>query len=439
MPSAPWIRTPSARALISLVLGLIVGVAISASGSPAGRSFASAIEPLGAMWVNGIRMTVVPLVVSLIISTLASESRPPAIGKLSARAITLFVVMLACVSTLGALLAPPVMDGLSVDPASAASLRSAAAATKQPELPGFASWLVGLVPANPVRAAADGAMLPVIVFAVLFALALARAPESVRSPATGFFRAVADTMLVIVQWVLALAPIGVIALVVSLATQVGASVAGAVAYYIVAHSGLLLLVVLLLYVVVRTAGKISFARFARAALPAQVVAITSRSSLAALPAMIDGAKRGLGIPEDIASFALPFGVSLLRLNTCMSWIVGGLFIGKLYGVPLGATEIITIAAAGVPMSFSVPGIPSGGLFVLAPLFMAVGLPIEGIGILIALDAIPDMFKTLVNVTGQLTATTVLARTDSSSRPVAYQPSSPAAPSIPHPHNQPLPD
>src|SRR5205085_5869508 len=128
-----------------------------------------------------------------------------------------------------------------------------------------------------------------------------------------------------------------------------------------------------------------------------------------LPAMIDGAKRTLGIPEEIASFALPFGVSLLRLNTCMSWIVGGLFIAKLYGVPLGAREIIIIAAAGVPMSFSVPGIPSGGLFVLAPLFMAVSLPLEGIGILIALDAIPDMFKTLVNVTGQMTATTVLAR------------------------------
>jgi proton glutamate symport protein len=345
----------------------------------------------------------------LIVSTLASETRLPAIGKLSARAIGLFALMLAAVSTLGALLAPPIMNALTIDATSASSLRTAAASTKQPDLPGFSSWLVGLVPANPIKAAADGAMLPVIVFAVVFALALARAREDVRTPATGLFRAIADTMLVIVQWVLALAPIGVFALIVSLAAQVGASVAGAVAYYIVVHSALLVLVALLLYVVVRLAGGIPFARFARAVLPAQVVAVTTRSSLAALPAMIDGAKRVLGIREEVASFALPFGVSLLRLNTCMSWIVGALFVAKLYGLPLGAREIAIVAAAGVPMSFSVPGIPSGGLFVLAPLFMAVSLPLEGIGILIALDAIPDMFKTLVNVTGQMTATTVLAR------------------------------
>lgn len=108
------------------------------TGFPAGRSFASMLEPIGTLWVNGIRMTVVPLVASLIIATLASDNRHPAIGKLSARAITLFVVMLAAVSTLGAVLAPPIMEGMHVDAASAASLRTAAAATKQPELPGFA-------------------------------------------------------------------------------------------------------------------------------------------------------------------------------------------------------------------------------------------------------------------------------------------------------------
>ena len=125
--------------------------------------------------------------------------------------------------------------------------------------------------------------------------------------------------------------------------------------------------------------------------------------------MIEGADRVLALPPHITSFALPFGVSLLRANTGVSWVVSALFIGKLYGVPLTFSQVLIVAVTSLAMSFSVPGIPSGGLFIVAPLFMAVGLPIEGVGILIALDSIPDIFKTLVNVTGHMTATTLLAR------------------------------
>jgi Na+/H+-dicarboxylate symporter len=219
----------------------------------------------------------------------------------------------------------------------------------------------------------------------------------------------ADAMLVIVQWVLAVAPIGVFALTVTLALHIGVSVAGAVAVYLLVHCGLLVLVGSLFYLIVRFVGGIPLGRFARAALPAQVVALSTRSSVAALPAMIDGAERVLKIPPAVAGFGLPFGVSLLRVNTPTSWIVSGIFVGQLYGAPIGIAGVVTIGFGALLMSFSVPGIPSGGLFILAPLFAAVGLPIEGIGILIALDAIPDVFKTAVNVTGHLTATTVLAR------------------------------
>jgi proton glutamate symport protein len=144
-------------------------------------------------------------------------------------------------------------------------------------------------------------------------------------------------------------------------------------------------------------------------LPAQIVAVGTRSSVAALPAMIDGAERVLGLPAQVTSFALPFGVSVFRLNQGVSWIVAALFVGKLYGVHLSISQIGLLAVASVAMSFSVPGIPSGGIFVAAPFFVIVGLPIEGIGILIALDVIPDLFKTSLNVTGQMTATSLLAR------------------------------
>jgi proton glutamate symport protein len=409
MPSRRWYQSSATRALIGLALGLIVGIAVAASGSPAARSAAQALEPIGTLWVNAIRMTIVPLVASLLIATLAATNRAGTVGRMGVRAVAIFVAMLAGVAAVGVLLGPPLMSSVQIDPAAAASLRATAAASSQPELPTFTSWVVSLVPANPIKAAADGAMLPVIVFSVVFALALGRLAPTLRAPAVTFFRALADAMLVIVQWVLAVAPVGVFALTVTLALHIGVSIAGAVAVYLLVHCGLLVVVGALFYVVVRVVGGVPLGRFARAALPAQVVALSTRSSVAALPAMIDGAERVLRIPPAVAGFGLPFGVSLLRVNTPTSWVVSGIFVGQLYGVPLGMVGVLTIGVGALLMSFSVPGIPSGGLFILAPLFLAVGLPVEGIGILIALDAIPDVFKTAVNVTGHLTATTLLAR------------------------------
>jgi len=149
--------------------------------------------------------------------------------------------------------------------------------------------------------------------------------------------------------------------------------------------------------------------FARAAVPAQAVAMSTRSSLAALPAMLEAATTRLGIPSETAAFVLPFAVSIFRLNLAVSWTVGALFLAQLYGVPFGTAAVITVAASAVAMSFSVPGIPSGSLFIIAPILPLVGLPVEGVGILIALDTLPDVLKTLLNVTGHLTATVLVTR------------------------------
>jgi len=397
------------RAALGLALGLIAGIVIVSSGSASARTAAEALEPIGTMWVNAIRMTIVPLVVSLLIAALASESRSNVAGRLGARAIALFVAMLAGVAVLGIVVGPIVMGWLHIDPSSAASLRASASSAPQPTLPGFSSWLVALVPANPIKAAADGAMLPMIVFAVVFGVALSRLAPAVRIPTATLFRGFADAMLILVKWVLALAPIGVFVLAMGLALHLGTNLAGAVAFFIVAHGAVLVVIGALLYVAARVGGGVRWSEFARATLPAQIVALSTRSSVAALPAMIDGAQRVLRIPPEIVGVALPLGVSLFRVNTPASWIISGLFIGKLYGVSLSLGAVATIGIAAIPMSLSVPGIPSGGLFILAPLFVAVGLPVEGIGILIALDAIPDVFKTVVIVTGHMASTSILAR------------------------------
>ncbi len=306
---------PPIRALIGLGLGLVVGGIIVATGSPLGRALSERIEPLGTMWVNGLRMTVVPLVMSLLVATLASSEGARMFGALGRRAIGIFLTLLIVIAIIGLVAAPPIYSLMHVDPAAAAALRASSGVAPTTTPPTFANWIVSLVPANVIATAAEGTMLPLIVFAAFFGLALARLDEVLRAPAVSFFRAVADAMLAIVRWILLLAPIGAFALAVSLAVHLGNATAGVILFYLVSHSGLLLIVLGLLYIVIPAVTRTSVARFARALLPAQIVVVSTRSSLAALPAMLDGAQRELGVPAPVAGFALPLGVSLLRANT----------------------------------------------------------------------------------------------------------------------------
>jgi Na+/H+-dicarboxylate symporter len=148
--------------------------------------------------------------------------------------------------------------------------------------------------------------------------------------------------------------------------------------------------------------------FARAALPAQAVAISSRSSLAALPAMIEGARERLKLPDEATSFLLPLAASVYRVGAALGQTTGVIFIAQLYGVALSVPQLATVALTAVATSFSVPGIPGGSIVIMAPVLMAAGLPVEGIGILLGADTIPDMFRTTLNVTGHMAAATAIA-------------------------------
>ncbi len=394
-------------ALVALVAGLAIGLAVSASGSERLTHVVGWIEPIGTIWVNAIRMTVIPLVVASLIVAV-SGTAPATVGRLGTRALVVFVALLSVIAVIVAVVAPLIFSRLIVDPAAAQSIRASAGAVQSPEVPTFSTWLVALVPPNPFKAAADGAILPLVVFALGFGLALGRLANGAQDTVVAFFRGVAGAMTLLVGWVLTLAPVGVFALALSLAAKLGSDVVGAVGFYLLVHSALLVGVLLLLYLTVALFSRVDIVRFAAAALPAQIVAVTTRSSMAALPAMHTAGEQTLHLPRTVTSFALPLAVSVFRLNQPVSWVVMALFASKLYGVELAPATIWTLAATSVLMSFSVPGIPSGALFVIAPFFVAIGIPAESIGILIALDLLPDVFKTLCNVTGHLTAVTLLA-------------------------------
>lgn len=399
------------RVLVALAAALAIGALIAVSGSASLLAAADYAAPVGSLWVNAIRMTVIPLILALVITGIASAADVATIGRMGVRTLVVFIALLAAMAVVIIPLAaatfallPPLSGRPSLPAGAAEAAGQLTAAAPQT----FAAWVTSLIPANPVGAAAAGQMVPFVLFTLLLAAAVARSPASSRATLVAFFHALSDAMLTLVRWVIAVAPIGVFALVLPLAAHAGASLVGAIGFYIVAYSISSVFATVLLYPVVRIAG-VRVAQFARAALPAQIIAFSSSSSIAALPALVEGAEASLGIANRVAGFVLPLAVSTFKIAAPVSWTVGALFVGWFYGVPLHARELATIAFAAVFLGFASPGIPRGAFIMLAPLFTAIGLPVEGIGILIAVDAIPDTFATVLNTTGNLTATVLVAR------------------------------
>jgi Na+/H+-dicarboxylate symporter len=225
-----------------------------------------------------------------------------------------------------------------------------------------------------------------------------------------------------VSAIIALAPVGVFALILPLASRTGLAAAGALAYYIAIMAIAQMLFLLLLYPIVAAAGGVPMRRFGRAALNAQAVAFASSSSLASLPALIDGADRGLRLPSHVSGVVLPLAVSAFKVGGPMIFVIAALFLGHLYSVPLTFTQLLTVALTGLVASFAAPGVPHGWLLVITPVVVAMGIPAEGVGLLIAVDAVPDLFATMLNVTADLAAAAIVARQSPRKHESAEQPS-----------------
>jgi Na+/H+-dicarboxylate symporter len=402
------------RVLIGLVTGFLLGLALASGSVPAAGTVVAILSPLGTVFINLIRMTVLPLVASMLVASVGSLASSGALGRVGARAALIAVALLAVATVISLLIATPVLASIQIDQNAAMSLRGPVSAAPTspvlpPGTPALAQWFIDLVPQNVLKAAADGAMLPVIVFTVLFGLALARVTPERRDPVLRVAQGVADAIQRLVAGILELAPIGVFALAVSLASKLGLAAAGAVVAYIVLVVTLTVLVgVLLLYPLGIVAGSTSPRAFMAYCAPAQAVAFASRSSLAALPAMVESAERA-SMPPIVSRFVLPLAASVFRVGGAVAIPVGVLFLARLYGVALSPAQLASVALLAMLTSFAVPGIPGGSVIAMVPVLAAVNLPIDGIGILLAVDAIPDMFRTTANVTGSMTLAAVLRR------------------------------
>jgi len=403
------LRSPTLQVAIALVAGFGAGVLLRSTPVP------GFIEPLGALWINAIRMPVLPLIVTMLIASIAGSEDTRRIGTMGARTLVVMLALLSLFAVIMTPLAKFLLGGLTFDPASTAALREAArfdpTLLQQVTL---REWLLSLVPNNPIRAAADGALLPLVIFSLAYGMALSRVSEGIRETHVRFCQGVADAMSTIIRWVVAVAPIGVFALALSVGARLGTAAAGAIIVYILACAGCLLVALAVLYLITVRLGRISLRTLVPALLPAQTIAFTSRSSLAALPVLLNDAQSKLRLPPAVAGFVLPLSASIFKLNSPITWPLGAVLVSRLYGIDFTGTSLVMFAIGSVILALTVPGIPSGGFFVQAPLYLAVGLPPEGIGILIAVDFIPDLFKTLLNLTSYASTALIVSRGERSS-------------------------
>ena len=388
------------RILIALILGLGLGGIAAAGGGAWVDSAANIAEPIGHVWLNALQMTIVPLVVSLLVVAIAESAEAARASRLAARSFAIMVVLLWFSATLAAFLIPALLNLFPVPPESAEALRAALATAKPVEtVPTFGDFMRSIIPTNPVSAAASDAILPLVVFTTVFAFALARVEQVGRERLVAFFRAVADTMIVIVNWVLWLGPIGVFALAFVVGARAGGSAFGALFHYILIVSSVGIVIWALAYAVAVFGGGVSLGNFARAVAPAQAVAFSTQSSLATLPQMLRSAER-LGVPIAASGVTLPLAVALFRATGPGMNLAVALYIANWFGMDLSPAVIAMGVVVTSITTFSAISLPGQVSFVLnvAPVALAMGVPIAPLALLIAVETIPDLFRTVGNVT-----------------------------------------
>ena len=399
--------------IAALALGFLLGGYGHSINSRWLMDLAAALNPIGTAWSNGLRLVVMPLVVAQLVYALASARSTAAVSRISALAFVTFTVMLLIGGIVTAVIVVPILGQIEFTPEVLSAFRAAVADAPPPETPspaGFGVWLTGLVPSNIVRAASEDHLIAVLIFAMVFGFAAAQLPAERRSIVVELSRAVAEVMMTIVGWLMWAMPVAVFALTLSTAVRGGWGTLEVVGVFVVLVCAVMLLWTAALYPIAVIGGRVSLSRFARAMLPVHLVAASTRSSLASLPSLVDSAENRLGLRPDVSRVVMPLAVSTFKFSYPISSPVQFLFVAYVYGVPLSSAQILVYLLGIVLLSYASLGIPNGGAQMrAAPLYIAAGVPIEGYLLTEAVEDIPDVFKTILNVTGNMTAASLVNR------------------------------
>jgi Na+/H+-dicarboxylate symporter len=366
----------------------------------------SAAGLIGGLWLDALRMTVIPLVFALVVIGTAGASATLQAGGIAARAFTIFVILLLISAFITALLAIFALNLWTPDPA-LTSLRAGSA--PPPPVPPLTESLRALVPTNIVATAAEGAIVPLVLFALLLGLATTQIAQTRRHALLEVTHAIADAMLVIVGWVLVLAPLGVAALALVAGARLGVGIGAALVTYVGIQIVAALVLILICYAAIALFGRTGTMAFARAAAPAQAVAFSTQSSLASLPPMVAGAGR-LGLPEPVTGLVLPLAVATFKISAPLAALTVALTLAHVHGIQFGPAQLVLAGLLAVISTLAVVGLPGQVSFFAAnaPAALALGAPIELLPLLLAIDTIPDTIRTVANVTADLAAAVLVA-------------------------------
>ena len=400
---------------IGLVAGLALGLAAAITKSPLLLAVSGQwLRPLGTLFSNLLSMVVIPLVATALFAGIAGLGDLRRVGRLGVRTLGFFWGTTLAAILIGVGVAALLLPLAPITPDQLAELRQAAAADSgavghaAAQITTGARVMVELIPSNPVRAAVDGNLLPLIVFVTIFAVAAAALPDEKRHELADLADVTAQALIRIVHWVLLLAPLGIFAITAGAVAKFGLDLITTMMVFIVTViAGLTVLIGFVYLPAVTLVGPLGAGPYLRAIRASLLMAFSTTSSISTLPVMFEDAERDLRLSRSVASFVLPLGASVGRAGSALFQAVAVLFMARLYGVPLGLGGTFQAGAAVFLTSLTVASVPSASIVSLVPAFTAAGLPITGLQLLLGFDRVPDMFRTMTNVFGTLTAATVV--------------------------------
>lgn len=387
--------------LLGLAAGLTLGLAASITGSPALQAVAAGVAPLGDVFIRGLQMVVIPLVMAVVFTGVARLGDTRKLGRVGGTALA-FIWLTTLPAVVMGMLAMHLVLGF-VPPVPVPATPGAAEIA---QVPGIVDFIVGLIPRNPFAAAADGRLLPLLVFAVLFGAAAGALPEAQRERLVELVDAVGDAFIKLVMWILWIAPVGIFGLTAPATARMGLGLLESLAAFVVTVVVTLFVFMALIYLpAVVLLGGVRPGRFIRGTLASYTMGFTTTSSVATLPVLLRDAPE-LGVSESVADLVLPLAAALNRAGSGLFQGASVVFVAWLYGVQVPGGAWMGAVVACFFAAATVAPIPSASVMTLAPALNAVGAPLAGLGILLAVDRVPDMFRSATNQTGHMAAAVV---------------------------------
>ncbi|WP_296971883.1 dicarboxylate/amino acid:cation symporter [Tepidanaerobacter sp. EBM-38] len=390
----------SVRIFIGLLLGVLAGLMLQSSPAVA----TTYIKPLGTLFLNLIKMIIVPLVLSSLVVGSASTGDVGKLGRIGIKTLTYYLITTALAVMLGLFLANVLNPGFGL------SIPLDATAEAK-EIPSMVDTLLNIIPTNPIQAMANANMLQIIVFAIFLGVAITLVGDKGK-PFLAFFDSMAEVCYKIVAIIMEFAPIGVFGLITPVITEHGVSALLPLLKVIIAvYLSCFIHAIVVYSGTVYISAKMSPATFFKGAAPAMMLAFTTSSSSGTLPVTMKCAEDNLGVPKSIGSFVLPLGATINMDGTALYQGVCALFVAQVYGMDLTIVEQMTIVLTATLASIGTAGVPGGGLIMLTMVLQSVGLPLEGIALIGGIDRILDMARTCINITGDMACAVLVSSTE----------------------------